>query len=66
MSSPFDDEGPRPPARHEIGQDLSLLSIEEIDRRLALLQDEMARLAAARAGKERSRAAADAFFKPSS
>jgi uncharacterized small protein (DUF1192 family) len=61
---PFADEQPAArPAGHEIGQDLSLLSIDEIDERIALLQQEIARLKEARARKEDSRAAASAFFK---
>ncbi len=51
------------PAAHEVGQDLSTLSIGEIDERIALLEREIARLREARAAKEDSRAAASAFFK---
>ncbi|MBF9234799.1 DUF1192 domain-containing protein [Microvirga alba] len=62
---PFADE-PRPVSKgHEIGQELSLLSIDEIDERIALLEQEIARLKETRAGKESSRAAASAFFKTS-
>jgi uncharacterized small protein (DUF1192 family) len=61
----FGEDRPRPkPAAHEIGQDLSLLSIDEIDERIALLEQEIERLRAARARKEASRTAAGAFFKP--
>lgn len=48
---------------HEIGQDLSLLSIAELTERIALLQEEIARLEAAKASKSATRTAADAFFK---
>jgi uncharacterized small protein (DUF1192 family) len=48
---------------HEIGQDLALLSVEELSERIQLLRDEIARLEAARAQKQASRAAADQFFK---
>ncbi len=51
------------PAGHELGQDLSTLSIGELDERIALLEREIARLKEARAAKEDSRAAASAFFK---
>jgi uncharacterized small protein (DUF1192 family) len=58
-----DDDRPRRANAHEIGQDLSPLSIEEIDRRIAALHAEVERLQAARAGKQASKAAADLFFK---
>lgn len=48
---------------HEIGQDLSLLSIAELTERIALLQEEIARLEVAKASKSATRTAADAFFK---
>ena len=51
------------PAGHEVGQDLSTLSLHEIDERIAMLEREIARLREARAAKEDSRAAASAFFK---
>ena len=61
---PFADEKPRPkPATHEIGQDLSTLSVAELDERIGLLEREIARLREARSRKEASRAAASAVFK---
>jgi uncharacterized small protein (DUF1192 family) len=61
---PFADEQVRArPQAHELGQDLSSLSIEELDERIALLEREIARLQEARSGKEASRDAASAFFK---
>jgi uncharacterized small protein (DUF1192 family) len=48
---------------HEIGQDLALLSVEELSERIKLLEDEIARLDAARTQKRASRAVADQFFK---
>jgi uncharacterized small protein (DUF1192 family) len=48
---------------HEIGQDLSLLSVEELSERIGVLENEIARLDAARTQKNASRAAADQFFK---
>lgn len=59
-----EDERPKKTTAHQIGQDLSQLSIEEIDARVALLKDEIERLTVARAAKKASRSAADAFFKP--
>ena len=54
------------PARHELGQPLDALSLDELSERIELLQAEIARLEAAREKKSASRAAADAFFKTSS
>jgi uncharacterized small protein (DUF1192 family) len=50
-------------AVHEIGQDLTLLSIEELAERIGALKTEIARLEAALAGKKASRTSADQFFR---
>jgi uncharacterized small protein (DUF1192 family) len=64
MSEPFADDLPRrKPTRHEIGQDLSLLSVDELAERIEQLQAEIRRLDEARSAKLASRSAADAFFK---
>jgi uncharacterized small protein (DUF1192 family) len=39
-----DDDRPRKKISHEIGQDLSLLSVEELTERVTLLKSEIARL----------------------
>jgi uncharacterized small protein (DUF1192 family) len=59
------DENDRPLKKlvHEIGQDLSLLSVFELKERVSLLQAEIARLEAAALSKDAARDAADAFFK---
>jgi uncharacterized small protein (DUF1192 family) len=54
---------PKKKTVHEIGQDLSLLSIGELTERIGLLKEEIARLEAAKASKSATRTAADAFFK---
>ena len=60
----MDDDLPvKKKTTHEIGQDLSLLSIGELTERITLLQEEIARLEAARASKSATRTAADQFFK---
>jgi uncharacterized small protein (DUF1192 family) len=60
----FADELTRPkPAAHEVGQDLSSLSIAEIDERIEILEREIERLKEARGRKEASKDAASAFFK---
>ncbi len=58
-----DDDRPRRKITHEIGQDLSLLSVEELTERVALLRTEIARLEEAATRKRASRDAADSFFK---
>jgi uncharacterized small protein (DUF1192 family) len=58
-----DDDKPRKKLTHEIGQDLSLLSVEELAERIALLSAEIERLQAAMTKKRASRDAADRFFK---
>ena len=37
----FDDDRPAKKTAHEIGSDLSLLSVDELTQRIALLQEEM-------------------------
>ncbi len=62
----IDDDPFAPPPRkraHEIGQNLDALSVDELEERIALLREEIARLQAARAAKEASRDAAAAFFR---
>ncbi len=58
-----DDDRPKKRAAHDIGQDLSLLSVEELQARIQLMQDEIKRLEADMARKRDKRAAADQFFK---
>jgi uncharacterized small protein (DUF1192 family) len=58
-----DDLLPKKKTLHEIGQDLSLLSIGELTERIAQLKEEIARLEAAKASKSATRTAADQFFK---
>ena len=58
-----EDDRPKPKSVHEIGQDLSMLSLAEIDERISVLKAEIERLTEARAKKDASRSAADAFFR---
>jgi len=58
-----DDDKPRKKVSHEIGQDLSLLSVEELSERVALLTSEIERLQAALTKKRASKDAANSFFK---
>jgi len=58
-----DDDRPRKKISHEIGQDLSLLSVEELTERIALLSSEIERLQAAAAKKRASKDVANSIFK---
>jgi uncharacterized small protein (DUF1192 family) len=63
MAAIDDDDRPKKKIVHEIGQDLSLISVEELRERVQLLHDEINRLEADIAQKRAKRAAADQFFK---
>ena len=58
-----DDDKPRRKISHDIGQDLSLLSVEELNERIALLAAEIERLQLAAAKKRASKDAANSIFK---
>jgi uncharacterized small protein (DUF1192 family) len=58
-----DDDRPKRKITHEIGQDLYLLSVKELEERITLLTEEIERLKVALASKQSSRSAADSFFK---
>jgi uncharacterized small protein (DUF1192 family) len=63
MAAAEDDDKPKKKIAHEIGQDLTLLSVEELKARVQLLRAEISRLEADMTQKQASRAAADQFFK---
>jgi uncharacterized small protein (DUF1192 family) len=63
MAAIEEDDRPKKKIAHEIGQDLALLSVEELNDRIALLNGEVARLQGALASKRASRSVADQFFK---
>jgi uncharacterized small protein (DUF1192 family) len=63
MAAIDEDDKPKKKLAHEIGQDLTLLSVEELAARVQLLHDEISRLEADMKKKQASRSAADQFFK---
>ena len=63
MAAVEDDDRPKKKVTHEIGQELTLLSVAELQERIALMQAEIARLEADIARKQSTRSAADMFFK---
>ena len=63
MAAIDEDDRPKKKITHEIGQDLTLLSVGELTERVTLLKEEIARLEANMATKQASKSAADLFFK---
>ncbi|MEP7029699.1 MAG: DUF1192 domain-containing protein [Pseudolabrys sp.] len=63
MAATDEDDKPKKKIAHDIGQDLYLLSAEDLAERIALLKQEIARLEAAMGKAQASRNAADQFFK---
>lgn len=59
----FDEEPRKKTPVHEIGQDLSLLSVGELRERIAQLEAEIQRLKADVDSKGVTKAAAEALFK---
>ncbi len=60
-----DDDRPKKIPVHEIGTDLSALSIAELEERIALLKNEIARLEADIKKKGSTRDAAEGLFSKS-
>ena len=58
-----EDDRPKKKIAHEIGQELTLLSVKELQERIALMKEEIGRLDAEIARKQASRNVADGFFK---
>ncbi len=59
----IDDDRPRPKRRHEIGEDVSLLGVGELELRIGELRAEISRLDAELASRSRTRNAAENLFK---
>lgn len=59
----FDDDRPKKPTAHEIGCDLSMLSLDELRSRIAVMRSEIERLEAEIATKASGRAAAENLFR---
>lgn len=59
----FDDDLPQKKTSHEIGADLSMLSVDELKARIGLLKAEIERLEAEIAAKSSSRNVAEGLFR---
>ena len=63
MAAFDEDDRPKKKITHDIGQELTLLSVAELNDRIALMREEIARLEADITKKQASRSVADQFFK---
>ncbi len=60
----FNDEEPKKPAAEiVIGQDLSAISVDELEERITALEAEIARIRAEIVSKQATRTSAENFFK---
>ncbi len=59
----FDEDEVKKTPVHEIGQDLSLLSVDELNERIEILKAEITRLETEAGSKDASKSAAESFFK---
>ena len=59
----LDDDRPKKPASHELGADLSQLSLDELQHRIGLLRAEIERLEAEVISKSAGRLAAENIFR---
>lgn len=59
----LDDDEVKKPKGHEIGMLLDAMSVDELNDRIGLLEAEIGRLKMAIESKQKSKSAADAFFK---
>jgi len=59
----FDEDQPKKKTQHDIGSDLSLLSLDELNSRIDILKSEIIRIEKERDQKSASKAAAASLFK---
>ncbi len=59
----MEDDSVKPKAQIVVGADLSFLSVEELEDRIAQLREEIARIEADIQSKQGAKSAADAVFK---
>lgn len=58
-----EDDIRKAPRTHEVGMGIDQMGVEELEHRIGLLQDEIARLKAAITARKATRSSADALFK---
>lgn len=63
MAANDEEDAPRKKLKHEVGEDLSTLSLGELTERIDLLRAEIARIEEAISAKKASAEVAASFFK---
>ena len=59
----FDEDQPKKKVSHEIGAELSAISVDELKAHIALLKEEIGRIEAELAAKSSSRSSAENLFR---
>lgn len=59
----FDEDAPKKKLAHEIGCDISMISVDELEARVAMLRKEIERLEVEIKAKSASKSAAESLFK---
>lgn len=59
----FDDEPRKPASAHVVGQDISLMSVDELSERISMLKAEIERLETERSQRDQTKSAAEALFR---
>lgn len=59
----FEDEEPKRISAHEVGMALDAMGVEELQTRIGLLEEEIARLKAAIEARLKTRSEADSVFR---
>jgi uncharacterized small protein (DUF1192 family) len=59
----FDDEPRKPASAQVVGQDISLMSVDELSERVSMLKAEIERLEEERAKRGQTKSAAEALFR---
>jgi len=59
----FDEEAVKRPKGHEVGMNLDTMSVEELNERIGMLREEIARLEQALSARQKTRSEADSLFK---